>query len=1003
MGEKNHEDPLQSQVNTKQATKIPFQEKLNCMYTNADCLSTKWEEFRLRVINGKPKIICITEVKPKHFRYLINLAEYTLEDYETHQINCDNKEGRGIIVYTHKSLECNRLEVDQTKTESIWLSIRTSAKDRLLLGCIYRTDSKDNTNNLCDILRNMEGLKFSHYLVLGDFNYRDINWGTGTSKSDDPNHIENRFLECIRDCYWQQHVHKPTRGRGSANPNVLDLIFTNEVNMVDDLEHHSPLGKSDHCVLLFNYICYIQGSVNTKIIKLYNKANYPAIREELTNINWDREFSDCADNVNQQWDIFARKMKELEDRHIPTLKTAGSHRKGSIPLDKPAIAAIKKKHRSWNKYIRTKSKADHQEYCRARNKAKRQVDIQRRQFERNTALNVKDNPKGAWKYIKSKYKTKEGVQHLYTDPSNTKSELTQSDSEKAEVLSAFFSSVFVEEDDREIPIPDAQHISNPMAELTITEEGVYKLLSKLQEGKSPGPDQLHPKYLTNLKDLIAKPITMIFQTSIKNLDIPNEWKEARISAIFKKGNKKIAGNYRPVSLTCILCKTLEKIVREHIIDHMKNNNFFSKQQYGFISKRSTTLQLLKVMDEWTTAWDQGLSTDVVYMDFKKAFDTVPHKRLMKKLESYGISNPILGWVQSFLTGRSQYVSVEGQFSKPMPVLSGVPQGSVLGPILFVVYINDLPTNIASNIYLFADDTKLFKTIKSTEDRRTMQEDLGRLQDWSDKWLLQFHPDKCKCMTIGQQTGEQPTYSLRNKDGTIHKLKVEEKEKDLGVTCDNGLTFEEHICEKVNKANQMAGVIRRSYKYLTRETFVCLYKALVRCHLDYAACVWSPFKVSQIEMIESVQRRATRCLPGLKDIAYEERLKLLNLPTLTYRRLRGDMIETYKIVHSLYDPDVSPSLPLSHNTRDMGTRGHQFKLYKERSEKRARLESFPNRIVNPWNSLPEEVVNAPSLNAFKNRLDKHWRNQDIVYNYRSNLDITRRTPRDMDQDVDIEAQ
>ena len=260
------------------------------------------------------------------------------------------------------------------------------------------------------------------------------------------------------------------------------------------------------------------------------------------------------------------------------------------------------------------------------------------------------------------------------------------------------------------------------------------------------------------------------------------------------------------------------------------------------------------------------------------------------------------------------------------------------------------------------------------------------------------------MTIGSNDSGVGQYYLRQEDGSMCQLDKTEKEKDIGVIFDSKFTFENHISEKVKKANSMAGVIRRAYKYLTPKTFVPLYKALVRCHLEYAASVWSPYRAKYVDMIESVQRRATKYLPGFKDLTYDERLKKLNLPTLAYRRLRGDMIETYKIIKEIYDKGVAPTLILSKDVAVRSTRGHQFRLYKVRANKQIRANSFSYRIVNPWNSLPENVVNAPSLNAFKNRLDKYWKNQDILYDYKATLNLMgNTTPTTREQDVDIEDQ
>ena len=513
-----------------------------------------------------------------------------------------------------------------------------------------------------------------------------------------------------------------------------------------------------------------------------------------------------------------------------------------------------------------------------------------------------------------------------------------------------------------------------------------KKLKKLKTNKSPGIDEMHPKMLRELKEEICKPLTIIFNKSLESKELPQIWKQAKISAIYKnKGSKRLACNYRPVSLTSIICKMMEAIIRDHIIEHMKKEKLFSKRQYGFINGRSTTIQLLKILEEWTTALEEGYDIDVIFMDFRKAFDKVPHKRLASKLKSYGVTGSILSWIESFLNGRTQKVVVNGAESGWEDVLSGIPQGSVLGPLLFVVYINDMPETVQSTTYLFADDTKMHKVIKNMIDTCHLQNDITTLQSWSRLWLLEFHEDKCKHMHIGTNTMGPHCYSMQIGDEK-NMLETLYCERDLGIHVDYQLKFDKHIQKVVNKANAMVGLIRRTYKFLDHQNFVLLYKALVRSHMDYATAVWSPYKVKLIQQIEGVQRRATKMLPGMQNLTYPERLKVLKLPTLAYRRARIDMIETFKIAKGIYDNDVAPALPYVNNTNvSIVTRGHQYKLFKNRFYKDIGKFSFLNRIIQNWNQLPEKVVKAKSTNSFKNRLDKAWKNQDILYNFEAKID------------------
>ena len=594
---------------------------------------------------------------------------------------------------------------------------------------------------------------------------------------------------------------------------------------------------------------------------------------------------------------------------------------------------------------------------------------------------MKQNPKRFWNYVKSRTKIKTRIPDLYKDNKKNIADMAETDGEKAKVFASFFSSVFTNEPRTDIPEPTVRDIPTMIDTVKIDQDMVRKKLHKLDPSKSIGPDKVHPRILKELIDTIKTPLTIIFNATLTKGTIPDIWKQGNISAIHKKGDKRQASNYRPVSLTSVVCKLQESILRDNIIAHMKKHNMFSKNQYGFVSGRSTTLQLLHVLEEWTEWLDGGGSLDVCYMDFMKAFDTVPHRRLAAKISSYNIKGKLLRWIESFLSNRKQRVQVNGASSDWAKVDSGIPQGSVLGPLLFVIYINDLPETVRSRVKLYADDTKLYRRIRATEDEDIFQADINSLQEWSDKWLLRFHPDKCKTMTVGNRQEVPANYYMTTNDGRRVALAKTSKEKDMGVIWDDELNFREELTSRVQKANNIMGVIRRTYVHLDESTFKLLFKSLVRPHLEYGAPVWDPHYKKDKGLLEGVQRRATSQIPSLKELPYTERLSKLGLPTLRFRRLRGDIIETYKLLAGLYDADVENILVLAQNRT---TRGHSLKLKKKTGESILRQNCFSLRIFNPWNSLTEEIVTAPTLNTFKNRLDAHWKDHPLKYDWEADV-------------------
>ena len=276
-----------------------------------------------------------------------------------------------------------------------------------------------------------------------------------------------------------------------------------------------------------------------------------------------------------------------------------------------------------------------------------------------------------------------------------------------------------------------------------------------------------------------------------------------------------------------------------------------------------------VLDKWTEILDQGGVIDVIYCDFMKAFDKVPHNCLLHKIQSYGICGKLHRWIQSFLLNQQQWVRIQGSYSSWRKVLSGIPQGSVLGPLMFVIYINNLPSKATnSDLYLFADDAKTFKGIFCQEDCEKLQQDLDKIQNWTDNSLLRFHPDKCKQMRIGRRDIPCHQYNLGNPPSI---LPISQQEKDIGVIIDAKLSFEHHIAAKINKANSVLGLINRTFEYKDPNTMVLLYKSLVRPHLEYTNQIWPPHLMKHVIALENVQSRATRMIPGLKNLDYTQRL------------------------------------------------------------------------------------------------------------------------------------
>ena len=348
-----------------------------------------------------------------------------------------------------------------------------------------------------------------------------------------------------------------------------------------------------------------------------------------------------------------------------------------------------------------------------------------------------------------------------------------------------------------------------------------------------------------------------------------------------------------------------------ILDHLKRNNLLFRYQHAFVGQRSCTTQILEAMDNWTSFLEQGDTVDAIFLDFAKAFDSVPHQRLLKKIKALGIHGKVLRWIEAFLQDRRQCVRVNGCTSTWSDVVSGVPQGSVVGPILFIIFINDMPDQVSNFISLFADDAKLYGKSSSPSDRKNIQEDLNSLQTWSDTWKLSFNASKCKSLHLGKENIQQ-AYHMMSTSGPVI-LDRTPCEKDLGIMIDSDLEFDEHISLAVRKANTKLAMIRRTFVYMDEKMLVQLYTSLVRPILEYGNVIWSPHLQSHIKQLEGVQHRATKLLSSLSNLPYEERLKKSNLPSLSYRRMRGDAIKCISTVTTIIRSPGTPSPMLETST------------------------------------------------------------------------------------------
>ena len=464
--------------------------------------------------------------------------------------------------------------------------------------------------------------------------------------------------------------------------------------------------------------------------------------------------------------------------------------------------------------------------------------------------------------------------------------------------------------------------------------------------------------------MAAKPLApclaILFNKSLKTGVVPQDWRTANISPVFKKGERYKPANYRPVSLTCICSKMLEHIVVSNLMKHFDQHNILTDCQHGFRSKRSCETQLLSLTQELHEQLENKKQIDMIVLDFSKAFDKVAHHRLLAKLDNFGVRGSLHQWIASFLLDRKQRVVVDGEASGWVKMESGVPQGTVLGPILFLAFINDLPEAVNSRVRLFADDCVMYRPIASTHDCTLLQEDLDRLSCWEQKWCMTFNASKCSSITITRK---------KNKvihDYVLHDTVLERTDTAtyLGVELTSKLTWATHITRMCAKANRNLGFLRRNLQIQNRHIKEMAYKGLVRPVIEYCSPVWNPHQQKYIDKIEMVQRRAARYTLNRNHISsVSSMLQELDWETTSCRRSRADLICFFKVQHKLIAVP-SPSL-IQRPNRQYSSSYYQIPF----CSTEAYRQSFFPRAVRLWNSLPPTVQSLDSLDAFKAAISK----------------------------------
>ncbi|XP_047144757.1 uncharacterized protein LOC124818242 [Hydra vulgaris] len=650
---------------------------------------------------------------------IVNITNFTI-----FRKDCDSK-GGGVCIYVSnhlKSLEITDNQLCRENIEQIWCNIKI-ASESILVGCIYRPN--DDATTINKILKSIKRAKelrnkglFTSIVIAGDFNLAGIEWESDNTHRTSTQY-EQTFIETLHDNNLTQLVNFPTfiKNHDESAKTTLDYIKMNQPERLDQLLDFPLLGATcrgrGHLVLTWRYLLNKSTTNNydNNLRKKYtfDKGNYELIKQYFNKIDWDSKFTNSS--IDEDYEYFVKEYILACNKFIPIRNNKNNTNNLEPWINKTAKIALKIKHKlynraknnNWRRTQKTKSK-----YNRAAKHVKKEIFKSTCAFERHLAHESKKNPKLIYTYINKRQQVKRAIRSLYDKIGN----ITNDQINIANTINNQFQSVFVKEPDDEpvFPIITEHKCSLLTIIQDINEQTIKIRLENVDTSKSIGGENIHPFVLKHASVAIAIPLSLIFKKSLATQTVPKNWTEANVTPVFKQGNRLLAENYRPISLTSIVCKILEKKVREALTAHLELHGLLSNSQNGFTTKKSCVSNLLETLNTITKALAQGHHVDVIYLDYAKAFDTVPHKRLLAKLLSYGIENDLVKWIRAFLSNRRQRVVLGETVSDWCNVTSGVPQGSVLGPQLFNIYINDLTRLLDNTSKLYADDTKIISIV-----------------------------------------------------------------------------------------------------------------------------------------------------------------------------------------------------------------------------------------------------------------------------------------------------
>ena len=899
-------------------------------------------------------IIMLTETNLPHDQ----ISDFSISGFQN-IIRKDRvgRTGGGIAMYVADHLGAIRMsEFELPDLEALWVKVKAGHNVILFCTCYRPPDAKaDFWVTLQDSLDLAKHSGISDIVLAGDFNA-------------DPSTREGQLLNIFcrsNDLFC--HVNEPTRITDTT-ATILDQFISSRSTLLTDVAVYAPIAKCDHCpirAVLKTSQNYPKPKAYSRHIWQYDLANFEEFKRQLSNVDWNDCFKDGV-SLDEACNLWIETFLNIARNCIPNKVVIV--RPGDKPFFNKELRKMRrKKNIAHRKAKRSNKPADWEQFRKMRNEYNLSIKNAKANSEQTRAEKLRDkeslSPKKWWRLAKS-FLQKDGKKSAYP-PLKVGDDLVCDDKSKAEVFNDFFASSSKLEDSH-VPKPDSTcNVERVLDKISIQEKDIADLLKCLDISKATGPDQISQVMLKKAGDSIVPSLTQLFNLSLERGVFPSKWKKANVTPIHKKNDNAVVDNYRPVSLLSCVGKLFEKAVFKYVFNFLRDTGAISLKQSGFMPGDSTVYQLTHLYHLFSEAINNQKIVRMVFCDISKAFDRVWHTGLLAKLSRVGITGNLLKWFENYLSNREQRVVINGQSSEWKHIKAGVPQGSVLGPLLFLIFINDITNEVqSSEVRLFADDTILYVIADNpTESVDALNNDLQRIKLWADKWLVKFSPPKTKSLTLSKKQKQ------RAPPLTFGNTPIEEidSHKHLGVTLSHNLSWGEHIDDTIASAGKRVDVLNALKFKLDRETLERLYLAFVRSKLEYASIVWDNCTNEQRDLIEQVQYRAGKIVSGAinrtsKDIVYQE----LGWHRLAERRQNQRLKVFHKIVNGKTPGYLQSEVPVADPNRENLRNAEHIprirgKVFFE--------NTFFPKTIKEWNDLDNDTKSVESNETFASRIKR----------------------------------